>query len=106
MNLVTEIYSVTRHFPADENFGLTVQLRRAAVSVPSNISEGAGRPSTKEFLRFLGIAQGSLAELETQVLISNRLDYLANCEALISQISLVRRLLIGLVRALQNRQLS
>ncbi len=106
MNLVTEIYSVTRNFPADEKFGLTVQLRRAAVSIPSNISEGAGRPSTKEFLRFLGIAQGSLAELETQVLISNRLDYLANCEALISQISLVRRLLIGLVRALQNRQLS
>ena len=74
MELVEVIYKMTSQFPADEKFGLTSQMRRASVSIPSNIAEGHGRNSDKEFFRFLNIARGSLYELETQLEIARRIN--------------------------------
>lgn len=76
MKLVEEVYDITASFPDKEKFGLTNQIRRSAVSIPSNISEGAGRNSNKEFRNFLGIANGSLNELLTQLELSLRLGYI------------------------------
>jgi four helix bundle protein len=78
MALVRAVYALTRGFPAEETYGLVLQLRRAAVSIPSNLAEGAGRDGRKEFVRFLSIARGSLSELETQLLIAADLGYVAN----------------------------
>ncbi|PUZ25226.1 hypothetical protein DCC81_13035 [Chitinophaga parva] len=85
------IYKLTRTFPADERFGLTSQLRRCVVSIPSNIAEGAGRNSNAEFAHFLGIASGSTAELSTQLLIAEKLGYVTTaqfdfCERIITEI--------------------
>jgi len=74
MDLAVNVYKATSVFPSDEKFGLTSQSRRAAVSIPSNIAEGAGRNSKKEFAHFLGIANGSSFELQTQLVISNKLN--------------------------------
>jgi four helix bundle protein len=76
MDLVEQIYRITAHFPREEIYGLTGQLRRAAVSVPSNIAEGHGRRSPRELLKFLAIANGSLKEAETQLFIAQRLGYI------------------------------
>ncbi len=104
MNLVIEIYRVTRNFPKDELFGLTSQLRRAAVSIPSNIAEGQGQLSKGDFRRFLGHARGSLSELETQIIISQNLDYLAEEEAnhLLNLATEVGRILNGLITFAKN----
>jgi len=75
MNLVTSIYKITQSYPHEEKFGLILQMRRAAVSVPSNIAEGSVRGSKKEFQRFLRISLGSLSELETQLEIARRLSF-------------------------------
>jgi four helix bundle protein len=74
--LVTDIYKSTEVFPKEERYGLTSQIRRATVSIPANIAEGAGRYSKREFAHFLSNAQGSASELETELIISNRLNYL------------------------------
>ena len=76
IDLVATVYQATDSFPQREVFGLTNQMRRAAVSVPSNIAEGQGRSTTKDFLHFLSVARGSLQELETQIIIAHRLSYL------------------------------
>lgn len=76
MDLVEEIYKVTSNFPSSEIYGLTNQLRRASVSIPSNIAEGAARKSNKELLYFINVAIGSVAEIETQLLIAVRLEYI------------------------------
>nr|WP_068888072.1 four helix bundle protein [Pedobacter panaciterrae] len=78
MELVTRIYQVTREFPNVEKFGLVSQINRCAVSIPSNIAEGAGRNSEKEFVRFLAISHASSFELETQLIISRNINYLSN----------------------------
>ena len=108
MLLVTEIYRLTRTFPKDEVFGLSSQLRRAAVSVPSNIAEGQGRLTKGEFRQFLGQAKGSLMELETQLLIGQNLGYLQQDQisALLDMTGEVGRLLNGLINSLStgNRQ--
>lgn len=100
MNMVTEIYRATQAFPSEERFGLTSQLRRAAVSVPSNIAEGQGRLTKGEFRQFLGNAKGSLAEVETQLMISRNLGYLSDPDRLLEQTAEVARLLNGLLRSL------
>ncbi|RZK58214.1 MAG: four helix bundle protein [Pedobacter sp.] len=76
IDLTVDVYKATASFPSDERFGLTSQSRRAAVSIPSNIAEGAGRNSMKEFNNFLGIANGSSYELQTQLVIANKLEML------------------------------
>ncbi len=78
MDLVVEVYTLTKGFPDSEKFGLVSQINRSAVSVPSNIAEGSGRNSSKEFYHFLGIAKGSVAEMETQIEIAIRLDLSPN----------------------------
>jgi len=98
MQLVKEIYRVTHDFPRDEIYGLTAQLRRAAVSVPSNLAEGHGRNSRKEFHQFVGHARGSLLEVETQIEIARDLGYLPPQPAadLLERASEVGRVLNGL----------
>jgi four helix bundle protein len=76
IDLTTEIYEATKSFPSEEKFGLTAQIRRCSVSVPSNIAEGWGRNSTKEYIRFLYISRGSITELETQLIIARNLNYI------------------------------
>jgi four helix bundle protein len=102
VDLVAEVYRATRSFPKDEVYGLTAQLRRAAVSVPSNIAEGQGRLSTGEFKQFLGHARGSLYELNTQLRIAEKLEYLARKEvnALSNRSAEVGRILNGLLSSL------
>jgi len=101
-DLAQSLYRATRSFPREEVFGLTSQIRRAAVSVVSNIAEGKGRASDKDLLRFLGNAMGSLFELETQIVLSERLCYLNKTDAqrLIAQITETGKLISGLMRAL------
>ena len=105
MDLVDQIYRATKRFPKEEIYGLTSQLRRAAVSVPSNIAEGQGRNSTQQFLHHLSIAYGSLMEAETQLLIAQRQQYLdqTQAEALIEQTSEIGRMLNGLCAALSRK---
>jgi four helix bundle protein len=104
MELVTEVYRVTKKFPKDELFGLTGQMRRAAVAVPSNIAEGYGKSSRKEYIYFLTHARGSLLELETQVLIASNLSYLKESETddLLSLVSEVGRIIHGLLSSLKT----
>jgi four helix bundle protein len=104
MDLVVEVYRSTESFPKTEAFGLTNQLRRAAVSIPSNIAEGQGRSSGKEFVHFLHIARGSLQELETQVLLAHRLGFLPDPSRadLMARTTEIARILNGLIRALSD----
>lgn len=102
VDLVEEVYRVTASFPPDERFGLTSQLRRSSVSVPSNIAEGCARRTRAELLQFLYVARGSLAEMDTQVEITRRLGYLADADALQKQIDRVFAKLGGLINSLKT----
>jgi four helix bundle protein len=101
MQLVEEVYRVSSDFPRQETYGLTSQVRRAVVSVPSNLSEGAARNGNKEFINFLGMSLGSLAEVETQLIIASRLGY-ADVSALLPLVNRVRALIIALKRYLNR----
>ena len=105
MDFVVTVYKATESFPKEEKFGLTSQVRRAAVSVPANIAEGAARRSPKEFVHFISNAQGSASELETELLIAQRLGYLQESAYLEMRNTLgnIGRMLIGLTRHLERR---
>jgi four helix bundle protein len=104
MNLAKLVYKLTVSFPADERFGIVSQLRRAAVSIPSNIAEGQARRGTKEFLQFLSIAEGSLAELETQLLLSVELQFCqkAQTEPALKEIDELQKMIGALKRKLSS----
>ncbi len=103
MNLCEEVYLITKKLPKEELFGLTNQLRRAAVSIPSNIAEGYGRYSDKEFIYFLKVARGSTAEVETQLLLCFKLGYVAERD-LQTAMSLVREVFSLLTRFILNAE--
>ena len=102
IDLVKKVYQVTHNFPDSEKFGLINQIRRAAVSIPSNIAEGQGRNSTKEFKQFLAISLGSLAELETQLIIAKEIEYLTQngLDALLSPLDRIRKMIKGLSKGI------
>lgn len=101
IDLVVRVYQITSHFPVEEKFGLVQQMRRAAVSVPSNIAEGAARKSQHELVQFLHISLGSLSELETHLNICQRLDYnKEDLSAIIEYCDRIRRMLFGVIRNL------
>ncbi len=104
MALVKLVYTLTNSFPREELYGLTSQMRRAAVSVPSNIAEGAARNGPKEFLHFLGLARGSLSELDTQLILARELGYLGCFDATEQKMDSVFRLLGGLINSLKREE--
>jgi four helix bundle protein len=106
MDLTINIYRTTEKFPSQELYGLTNQLRRAAVSIPSNIAEGAARQTKKEFTNFLHIAQGSLSELDTQLDLARRLEYLKDNarNTFDTQMAQIDKMLTGLIRHLSNNK--
>lgn len=103
--LVKDLYLLTNGFPVDEKFGLIAQIKRAAVSVPTNIAEGSARNSSKEFLHFLYIALGSLTELETLLLLSQNLNFVTNelVGVHLSEIETITKLLLGLIKSVKNK---
>jgi four helix bundle protein len=105
MDLVVSCYRITKSFPKNEIYGITSQLQRAAVSVPSNIAEGRARKGGKEFLRYLSIAYGSLAELETLIQIANRLDYIdsGQLKQLDDQTTEIGKMINGLRKSIENK---
>lgn len=104
MDLVVDVYRFSQQFPADERYNLTSQIRKSGVSIPSNIAEGHGRRTSKDFSHFLWIANGSLSELETQALVAERLNYTTAqaTESLLVQTDEVRRITAGLRRSLNT----
>jgi len=105
IEVVKDIYIVTKKFPREELYGLTSQMRRSAVSIPSNIAEGFRRYHNKEYKQFLYIALGSCAELETQIIIANELDYIneTNKTELIEKIKYICRMTVKLINKLQSK---
>lgn len=101
--LVKELYQVTRELPGDERSGLTLQLRRAAASIPFNIAEGFGRGTTAGFLRFLRLARGSLAELDTQITLCVDPKYLTQTGSMLDLLAETDRVLQGLIRSLESK---
>ena len=105
MKLVTQIYLITKRFPKEELYGLTPQIRRSCVSIPSNIAEGYGRNSTNDYVRFLQIASGSLYELQTQLEICLNLDYLSKqrFEEIYEQSREIERMLSSLIKKVGDK---
>jgi four helix bundle protein len=104
IDLTVDIYKLSERFPRSEVYGLTGQMRRAAVSVPSNIAEGAARQTRKEFVNYLHMAQGSLSELDTHLVIANRLEYILKetYEEIENKIETISKMLTGLIKSLKR----
>ena len=103
MDLVENIYKLSAQFPKEEMYGLTSQIRRAAVSVPSNIAEGASRQGNKEFVQFLYISLGSLSEVETQIMLAKRLNFVSNIDIILKEITTIKKMLNGLIRNVKSK---
>ncbi|HNP98680.1 MAG TPA: four helix bundle protein [Bacteroidia bacterium] len=103
IELAAEVYQLTKSFPSDERYGIVSQMNRCSISIPSNIAEGSGRNSKKEFLHFLGIASGSASELETQLIISKKLKFgdIIQINALIDKITSIQNMLFRLKNTLK-----
>lgn len=108
IQLVTEVYKMTRSFPKDEQFGLISQIRRAAVSIPSNIAEGSARASGKEFTQFLNISMGSAVELETQLIISRNLEYVSDLhyQCISEKVNIISKMIQGLIKAVKSKSIT
>ena len=102
MDFVETIYKKSASFPKEELYGLTSQIRRAAVSVPSNIAEGAARQGNKEFIQFLYFSLGSISEVETQIMLACRLKFTNNIESILDDISRIKKMLNGLIAHLRK----
>lgn len=102
MDLVTEIYRISDFFPENEKFGLTSQIRRCAISIPSNIAEGCARKGNRELLQFLYVSLGSLAELETQYEIAQNLKYIKESEEIRNKIIFIRIMLSNLIKSIKK----
>ena len=103
LQLVADIYRLTETFPRFEVYGLASQMQRAAVSIPSNIAEGSGRKTTKDFVHFLYVAKGSMLELETQIEIARILSYTQDIDELIISIKRLRSMITALINSLEKR---
>ena len=103
IDLVEVVYRVVKQFPKEENYALSDQIRRAVVSIPSNIAEGASRNSNKEFVQFLYIALGSASEVETQLIIAQRLNYIMSIENELNEITKIRKMLNGLISSIKRK---
>ena len=102
IELVTEVYKLTKSFPKEETYGLSSQMQRAAVSYPSNVAEGAARNSKADYIRFVYIALGSLSELETQVIISKNLGYSSDIDNLLNEIEILRKMTLNFIKPLKS----
>lgn len=103
IELCERIYSLSDHFPASEKYGLTSQIKKAAVSIPSNIAEGSSRQTTKEFIQFLYISNGSISEVETQLELAKRFNYINNSDIPIDLIKQIRKMITNLIKALKAK---
>lgn len=106
MEFVQNIYRLTRKFPQEEQYGLSAQMRRAAISIPSNIAEGAARNSVKEFKQFLYISLGSASEIETQLEIAEGLGYISDGKSFQTNIIEIRKMLMGLISFVAKKKTS
>lgn len=103
VDFVTEIYKLIQNFPQSEQYGLSSQIKRSAISIPANIAEGCARQSDKETIQFLYVAVGSIAELETELLIAQKLNFIQNIENIINRLIKIRSLILGLIKYLKNK---
>ena len=105
ISLVMKVYNLTKEMPDSEKFGLTNQMRRAAVSIPSNIAEGAARDSDNEFIKFLYYSLGSAAELETQLILSQKLRFLSIPDNVDEDLQKTKQIIIGMIRYLKSKKI-
>ncbi|MBE0499763.1 MAG: four helix bundle protein [Campylobacterales bacterium] len=103
MHLVEKIYRLSSSFPKEELYGLTSQIRRASVSIPSNIAEGASRNGNKEFIQFLYISLGSTSEVETQLMIANRLNFIDSIDQELEEITTIKKMINGLISHVKGK---
>ena len=103
MDFVESVYILVKLLPKDETYALSDQLRRAVVSIPSNIAEGSGRNSTKEYIQFLYIALGSASEVETQIMITQRIGYIREVEEHLENINEIKKMINGLINSLKRK---
>ena len=108
IEIVTSIYQITKSFPKEEIYGLTSQIRRSAISVPSNIAEGAARNHKNEFKQFLYISLSSCSELNTQLTIAQNLNYIdsVGCNALLDELDIISKMLQGLIKSIDKQQIT